>query len=450
MRALVFIAGCLCFLSRPIHGAGKYLQVEYPASSAADQLQLAVTYTMWIPDDVARFRCVIVHQHGAGKNAAEHGATAAYDLHWQALAKKWDCALLGPSYHVLTDATDASPGGSELWFDPRRGSDKTFLKALGELAVQAKHAELATVPWALWGHSGGGIWSDVITTLYPDRVAAVFLRSGSFLNRPGFPQPETPAAAYAVPVMGNAGIKEEERGAWINTLARTRELRGKRGPAGFAPDPRTGHETGDSRYLAIPFLDACLAMRLPPKGTSSQNLKPMDMSKAWLAPFLGLTAMPASSYKGNPLEAVWLPNEQVARIWMEYVNHGTVADVTPPRPAFNVRVASKGSGGNEITWEAEADFESGIGAFVVMRDNRALARLPLMSVPVVYGRPLFQGLSYHDTPEGPPTPPEMRYVDASAKPGEKHTYSILTLNSAGLPSDPSAAVVIPSPQSGKE
>ena len=112
LRALVLTAGCVCFLNRPIHGAGKYLQVEYPPSTAANQLQIGVTYTMWVPGDVARFRCVIVHQHGAGRNAAEKGATAAYDLHWQTLAKKWDCALLGPSYHVLTDATDASPGGS--------------------------------------------------------------------------------------------------------------------------------------------------------------------------------------------------------------------------------------------------------------------------------------------------------------------------------------------------
>ena len=64
-----------------------------------------------------------------------------------------------------------------------------------------------------------------------------------------------------------------------------------------------------------------------------------------------------------------------------------------------------------------------------------------MNPPVVYGRPLFQGLSYHDTPEG--TIPEMRYLDASAKLGEKHTYSVLTVNSAGLPSEPSAQAVIP-------
>src|ERR1700724_3947125 len=194
LRALALTVGCLCFLSRPIHGAGKYLQVEYPPSTATNQLQIGVTYTMWVPDDVARFRCVIVHQHGAGRNAAEHGATAAYDLHWQALAKKWDCALLGPTYHVLNDAIDTTPGGSQLWFDPGMGSDKAFLRALEELGAKSDHAELSAVPWMLWGHSGGGIWSDVMTDLHPERVVAVFLRSGTagMFRKRVFPQPQVP------------------------------------------------------------------------------------------------------------------------------------------------------------------------------------------------------------------------------------------------------------------
>jgi hypothetical protein len=176
------------------------------------------------------------------------------------------------------------------------------------------------------------------------------------------------------------------------------------------------------------------------------------MSQGWLAPFLSQTAVPASSYKGNPLEAAWLPNEHVTKIWTEYVKNGTVADVTPPLPPFNVRVTSRGNASNEITWDAETDFESGIGGFIVMRDGGAIARLPATTtlVLVVYGRPLFQGLSYHDTPEGPPAAPEMRYLDVSAKPGEKHTYSILSINSAGVPSAPSAEVVVPSPESGKD
>ena len=288
LRALVLTVGCLCVLSRPVHGAGKYLQVEYPASTAADELQIAVTYTMWVPDDVARFRCVIVHQHGAGRNAAEHGGTAAYDLHWQALAKKWDCALLGPFYHVLTDATDASPGGSELWFDPRRGSDKTFLKALDELSAQAKHPELATVPWALWGHSGGGIWSDVMTTLHPDTrgcgVPAIRL----------VPEPaKLPAARDAGRRVCGPGYGKRRRGR-----AGTRRM-----DQHACEDPRISHARAARPHLPpiharamrpatrviwrFLTLTPVLAMRLPAKDSKSQKLNPVDMSKGWLAPFLG-------------------------------------------------------------------------------------------------------------------------------------------------------------------
>jgi hypothetical protein len=103
-------------------GAGQYLKIDYPGSTAAGELQTPVTYTLWIPDGAPRLRGIIVHQHGAGTTASIEGSTAAYDLHWQALAQKWDCALFSSSYHVSNEKIDLSPGGSELWFDPRHGS----------------------------------------------------------------------------------------------------------------------------------------------------------------------------------------------------------------------------------------------------------------------------------------------------------------------------------------
>ena len=421
---------------------GRYFQVIYPASTAPGELSLSVIYTLWIPEDIQTIRAVIVHQHGASIPAAQAGATAAYDLHWQALAKKWDCALMGPSYHVLNDATDLTPGGAELWFDPRKGSDKTFLKALSELAANSGHQEVATVPWCLWGHSGGGIWSNVMSMLHPSRVVAVFLRSGSaamFRSRAEFPRPDVPDATYAIPTMVNVGVGEKGKVPWGGSIATFQEYRAKGAPIGFAPDPRTGHWCGDSRYLAIPFLDACLAMRLPDKGSKDQTLKPVDMRGAWLAPLLGDTAVPAAQYEGNHLEAVWLPNEAVAKVWMEYVKNGTVSDVTMPPAPFVVK-AAKGSGGNEITWDAEADFESGIGGFVIMRDGQAIARLPVTTPTKIYGRLLFQGLSYHDTPEAPF--PQMLYMDTTAEPGVKHTYTMISINSAGIPSQPSAEAVV--------
>jgi hypothetical protein len=135
-------------------GAGDYLKIDYPASTASNELQVAVTYTLWLPEGVKKVRGIIVHQHGAGTTASIEGSTAAYDLHWQALAKKWDCALLGPSYHVQNEKIDLSPGASELWFDPRHGSEQTFLRALGDFAAKSGHPELQSVPWALWGVPG--------------------------------------------------------------------------------------------------------------------------------------------------------------------------------------------------------------------------------------------------------------------------------------------------------
>jgi hypothetical protein len=431
-------------------GAGTYLKMDYPASSASNELQVAVTYTLWIPDGVKTLRGIIVHQHGAGTTASIEGSTAAYDLHWQALAKKWDCALWGSSYHVQNEKIDISPGASELWFDPRRGSEKTFLKGLADFAAKSGHPEIDKVPWALWGHSGGGIWSDVMTTLHPDRVIAVWMRSGSslmFLTHPEFARAEVPAALYAIPMMTNPGVKEKPKpdpaapdnrteveklkGPWLGNIATFREYRAKGGLIGFSPDPRTGHECGDSRYLAIPFLDACLAARLPDKGSTSQTLKPMVTNKAWLAPLFGDEAKPAADYKGNANEAVWLPNEAVAKAWMEYVKTGATSDTTPPPAPFNVKTSTKGDEGTEITWNAEADFESGIRNFIVLRDGRELAQVPEKPVGK-FGRPLFQSMTYHDTPNQPM--PEMRYVDASTRPGEKHTYSIIAVNSVGLKS----------------
>jgi hypothetical protein len=62
-----------------------------------------------------------------------------------------------------------------------------------------------------------------------------------------------------------------ERGPWWGNLATSREYREHAALVGLAPDPRTDHECGDSRDLAIPFLDACMAQRLPEKGSLNEG-----------------------------------------------------------------------------------------------------------------------------------------------------------------------------------
>jgi pimeloyl-ACP methyl ester carboxylesterase len=423
-------------LTTPAGYTGKYVKLYYPGISDEGQQRFAVTYTLWIPDGVKTLRGIIVHQHGAGMTASKEGSTAAYDLHWQALARKWDCALLGPCYHVLNDG-DWDAAGSIYWMDPRRGSEKTFLKALNDFSVQTGHAELATVPWVLWGHSAGGIWSDIMSTLHPDRVIAVYCRSGSqpvFFDRPLQVPPTTVTpAACSIPMMLSCGIKE----AWItDKLMRTfKQYRDQDATIGFAHDPRTEHECGDSRYFAIPYLDACLSMRLPDIGSQDQTPKPVDRSHSWLASLQSPDkAVPAAEFTGDLKESVWLPNEAVAKAYMEYVKTGAVGDTTPPPAPFNVTAMPKGDQGVEIAWSAEADFESGIQQFIILRDGQVLAKVP-ENPRGQFGRALFQSMTYHDTPSQPL--PDMRFLDTSVKPGEKHSYTVITVNSVGIESKPS-------------
>ncbi len=168
LSAVVFFQVAYCGLAEE-----SYFEVTYPPSRESGELTLGVTYRIWIPEGVKRIRSVIVHQHGCGEGSNKGAVTGAKDLHWQALAKKWDSALLVPAYH------QAESDNCRLWCDPRNGSNQTFLKALADLAKQTGHAELEQAPWCLWGHSGGGFWSSLMLTLHPQRIVAVWFRSGS-------------------------------------------------------------------------------------------------------------------------------------------------------------------------------------------------------------------------------------------------------------------------------
>jgi hypothetical protein len=416
-----------------------YYRVRYEASTQPKELIFGVTYTIWIPPGVKTLRGIIVHQHGCGEGSCKSGQTAAYDLQWQALARKHDCALLGPSYEQPEKANCG------MWCDPRNGSDQKFLQALDDLAVKTGHPELTKIPWATWGHSGGSCWVSTMLLLHPERTIAVWMRSGlpRFLSKedPSLPELKITPEVCAVPVMCNQGTKEgvtvkdgRFSGLWKNQFPFFTDFRAKGGLVAVAIDPLTTHECGNQRYFAIPWFDACLTARLPPK--PGDPLKPMPTGNAWLATInedgVPGEPQPAAKFSGDATKAVWLPNEIIAKDWAQYVKDTAIEDTTPPPAPTDIKVSANG----ELTWNADADFESGLAGFIIERDGQELARLPEKPVPSALGRPIFQKNGYSDTP----TPPlaEMRYTDTTAKPGEKHEYRIISLNSVGLKPPPSA------------
>ncbi len=411
--------------------APPYYAVEYPAPVKAKegQLEIGVTYTLWIPGGLKKVRGIIVHQHGCGDGSCKGSVTAAHDLHWQELARKNDCALLGPSFHQLKKQN------CRLWCDPRNGSAEVFVDSLEKLAKKSGHPEVATAPWCLWGHSGGGFWSSLMQMAYPERIAAIWFQSGTAFGYWEAGQtdvPEIPAAAMKIPMMANPGEKEREgkppTGAWGGSLAMFKAYRAKGAPIAFAPDPASGHETRDSRYLAIPFFDACLKLRLPDE--VGNPLKDLDMSKGWQAPLQSEEApLPVADYKGEMATAVWLPSERVARVWLDFVKTGAVDDATPPPAPTGIKV-DKSSG--TISWKAEIDFESGLQAFIIERDGKKIGQLP-EKANNRFGRPLYQGMSYGDTPVLPLK--KFEFVDEEAQKGADHQYRVIAVNTLGLKSE---------------
>ena len=138
-----------------------------------------------------------------------------------------------------------------LWCDPRNGSRARFLQALDDLAEKTGHEELKSVPWCLWGHSGGGTWTSLMMLSDPDRVVAAWLRSGTnfpFRKKDSDQNTEIPESVYQIPAMCNPGQKEQNsrfQGAWDGTLSMFKAYRAHGAPIGFAPilAPVTNAET---------------------------------------------------------------------------------------------------------------------------------------------------------------------------------------------------------------
>lgn len=449
---LVFVACTVVLSSGVVVGQEKpydvfpeaeppYYRVRYAASTdpgplnGPGQLKFAVNYTVWVPPGVETLRGVVVHQHGCGPGSCSSGLTGAFDLHWQALAREHDCALFAASYEQ-PDKADC-----QLWCDPRNGSSAAFQKALVDLGEQSGHSEMAIVPWALWGHSGGGHWCGGMTVMHPERVAAAWLRSGVPLLEPNplresIKPHDVPEAALAVPIMCNPGTKEgvtvkEGRfaGVWPVNKAFFSAVRGRGGLLGIAVDPLTAHECGNQRYMAIRWLDACLSARLP--DAVDKPLNPMPTDDVWLAGLPETTAVPASKYDGDANNAVWLPNEEIATLWMQYVTDTNVGDMTPPPAPMNVRVQ-----GDVLRWDATADVESGLSHFIIERNGEAIATVP-EKPKNRFGRPLFQNLQYSDTPVQPLQ--KMEFADKPSPQSREHAYRVIAVNTVGLKSKAVAA-----------
>ncbi len=435
MKVLLRAAAGLLCAALPVfaQATNDLFTVRYPAGTNADELAVEAAFHLWLPpkvtEDGKNVRAIIVHQHGCGEGAERSGETAALDLQWRALAAKHDAALLSPHY-------SAGSKPCRDWCDPRKGSASTFRRALIDLGKRTRHPEIAQAPWCLWGHSGGGYWASLMLAELPERIVAVWCRSGAAPMWAKETGPVNfPAAAYGVPVVLNPGLKERGdarfNGAWEGTFKFFEEFRAKGAPVAFAPDPLSSHDCRNSRLLAIPFFDACLQARLSYDG---HTLRGTQIESGFLGDWQ--TGETRNWRKGtNALS--WLPNDAVARAFKEYVKTGLVRDDSRPRQSATVTRAVRVANGVLLEWTARADMQSGIKQFAIYRDRKRIALVP-EKTEEKNGFTQFQGLSYHDTPS--PVIPRMEFVDTNAPSAGEPAYAVAIISGAGVEGSPGKAV----------
>jgi pimeloyl-ACP methyl ester carboxylesterase len=338
---------------------GSYYEVSIPPTKEAKYK--SAKYRLWVPDGVKTLRGLIVKQHGCGDAAAASGLEHANDLQWQTLALKHQFALLGTE--ILNGDRPC-----EYWALINYGSGEAFLKALDAFAKKSQHAELTEVPWALWGHSGGADWVAQMLQQYPERtIAVVAVRGG------GFPLLGTNPTLAGIPVLFASGEKDPYASETLE-LPKQVFLRYRKINAvwAFAIEANTAHESGDTRFLAIPYLDAAIGDRL---ASDSNQLNLVKADRGWLGNTGTHMIAPINLYEGNPLEAVWLPNEETARKWQKYVKTGKIPATRKPAAPTNLSVTRIGTTEALLTWKYIPDLENGLPSFRIYRNSSLIQTL---------------------------------------------------------------------------
>jgi hypothetical protein len=380
-------------------------------------------YYCWIPASVSTLRCVLVHQHGCTTEGS--APPMVNDVQWLSLAKKWNSVFVSP---MLVTGPNGTPDCNN-WFNINNGSGNCFIAMLDTLARRSGHAEIKTIPWALWGHSGGAMWSVAMTGKYPERIAATVAQAcgTDISNVP---------AALKVPVLHCNGKQDichndtyfangRSKGAfWAHAINPNTTSDGE------------GHMVHDVRLISIRWFDYCLALRLPDVSGESQ-LKAMDTSNAWLGDKTALTVASAATYTGNKLAACWFPNRTMAEKWLEYVKTGTIKDSTAGPAPYNL-TGTLASTRFTIKWDCDADLEGGIKTFKIYR-NDALYRTLKYTVTSTYSSiPGFQRWNECDQPNPSPAP-EMTFTDSTVTSTGTYTYQLSLINwfdFEGAKSDP--------------
>jgi hypothetical protein len=243
-------------------------------------------FRLWIPDDLKTVREVLIlipGRDGDGRSMAEDPA-------WQELASRWGIALIG------CRMTGSSYQLAGEW------SGQALVQSLRELGNASQHPELANARQFFYGHSAGAYFITSFLGWRSGLISGFAVVNASnnrwFITDHHVKMP-------GLWILGE-NDSDERREQMEEGFARGRRMGGQ---WAFAIQPGTGHELGNAREFVLEFFDALFRDRR----TNSAGLTP------WIGSLRTHEISPALDFRADGSLNSWLPDEQFARKWQEFV-----------------------------------------------------------------------------------------------------------------------------------
>jgi len=304
--------GSVCFAMKPIAAPFSLIAAllfAVPASAqgpAATVLEEAVPpghnydkaeFKLWLPTDTASVQAIALLVPGSNGD----GRGQVDDPVWQAFAVRHKLALVGVR---LTDKPH-DQGFIEEYVNVSQGSGQALLDAMSAFATRAKHPELATAPFLLWGMSAGGEFNYEFVCWKPERVVAFVVNKGNI-----YYTALAPKAARGVPGILFTGGKDLE--FRTNTITGLFAVNRRAGALwALAEEPSAAHVVGRSRDVAIVLFEDAMALRL----TDGATLKPLNEKSGFLGDIKAKTFQALGEDKVPNYPTAWLPTARVAERW---------------------------------------------------------------------------------------------------------------------------------------
>lgn len=250
-------------------------------------------FRFWMPPGATTARAIVVLVPGSNGD----GRGMATEAFWQEFATRHSLALVACRF---TDKKHEQPF-IEHYVNVSQGSGQALLDAIGRFAERAKHPELTTVPFYMWGMSAGGQFNYEFVAWKPERVAAFVVNKGGI-----YYTALAPKAARDVP--GLLFIGETDLAFRNDTITGLFAVNRRAGARwALTEEPGLAHAVGRSRELG-----AMLFEEVPP-------LKPLDTPAGFIGDLKAQTFKPAAEAGALTAPTAWLATERLARGWQSVV-----------------------------------------------------------------------------------------------------------------------------------